>query len=99
MPKVTYATYSPYYTTPQNEFFLLHYNHRKIPRDGTDETIIIDNKYQYRPDLLAYDRYGNPGLWWIFASHNPDILIDPIWDFKAGLEIICPTRQRVTNFI
>lgn len=52
----------------------------------------IENKYQNRPDVLAYDLYGNAKLWWIFAILNQDTLVDPIIDFEAGLTIQVPER-------
>lgn len=55
-------------------------------------TYIIENKYQNRPDVLAYDLYGNAKLWWIFAILNQDTLLDPIMDFTAGLSIEIPER-------
>lgn len=55
-------------------------------------TIIIENKYESRPDLLAYDLYGNPKLWWVFALFNQDTLNDPIVDFSAGLELQVPKK-------
>jgi hypothetical protein len=53
--------------------------------------ITITNKHNQRPDLLAYELYGNAKLWWVFAEFNQDKLIDPIIDFKSGLQIIVPT--------
>lgn len=55
-------------------------------------TIIIKNKYQYRPDMLAYELYGNAKLWWVFAMFNQDKLNDPIMDFVGGLEIQVPEK-------
>jgi len=55
-------------------------------------TVVIDNKYENRPDLLAYELYGNPKVWWVFAFFNQDTLLDPIIDFKAGLELTVPTK-------
>lgn len=54
--------------------------------------IAITNKYDQRPDLLAYELYGNAKLWWVFALFNQDVLVDPIIDFTAGTEIIVPTK-------
>jgi|15BtaG_2_1085339.scaffolds.fasta_scaffold01934_5 hypothetical protein len=54
--------------------------------------IEIENKYNMRPDLMAYDRYGDAKLWWVFAEFNQDLLQDPIIDFKAGLTIQVPDR-------
>lgn len=56
------------------------------------ESYTIENKYHLRPDVLAYDLYGNAKLWWIFAILNQDTLIDPIADFESGLTINIPSR-------
>lgn len=56
------------------------------------KSIIVGAKYHLRPDVLAYDLYGNSKLWWVFAQFNQDTLLDPILDFKSGLEITVPTQ-------
>lgn len=56
------------------------------------DTIEIAAKYHQRPDVLAYDLYGNAKLWWVFAELNQDTLVDPIVDFKSGLTISVPVR-------
>ena len=99
MPRVNYATVSPYYTTDQSSFFLLYFNYREIPAHSTDVVYKIEGKYQYRPDLLAYDVYGDSRLWWVFTNANMNSIKDPIWDFKAGLTITYPTKDRLSNFI
>jgi len=59
------------------------------------QTMIIklDQKYNRRPDLLAYDLYGNAKLWWVFALYNRNEIVDPIHDFVAGAELVVPTEQ------
>ena len=52
----------------------------------------IENKYNLRPDLLAFNLYGDSELWWVFAKFNQDQLSDPIIDFVSGLEIQVPER-------
>lgn len=52
--------------------------------------VTITNKYDKRPDLLAHELYGNARLWWVFAEFNQDKLIDPIMDFRSGLQITVP---------
>lgn len=54
--------------------------------------LVIETKYEHRPDKLAYDLYGNAKLWWAFAQFNQDTLIDPIMDFKAGITIYVPQK-------
>ena len=47
--------------------------------------------YQYRPDLLAFDLYGDASLWWVFAARNPNKLgPDPVFNFIAGVEFYIP---------
>ncbi len=58
----------------------------------TTNTITLEAKYDEKPDLLAYDLYGNAKLWWVFALFNQDELVDPIVDFKTGLKISVPIR-------
>lgn len=54
--------------------------------------LVIKSKYQHRPDMLAYELYGNSKLWWVFAMFNQDKLNDPIMDFVGGLEIQVPEK-------
>jgi hypothetical protein len=51
--------------------------------------------YDERPDLLAYELYGSTRLWWVFTLRNPDLLKDPIRDFKSGLTIFLPSADSV----
>jgi hypothetical protein len=44
---------------------------------------------------MAFDLYGTPNLWWVFAIRNPDNIIDPITDFVAGTLIFTPTRETI----
>lgn len=97
----TYNSTSPYYTTPYSQFFLDVMNDRPLPRLTDDQVFKINQVYQYRPDLLAYDLYDDPGLWWVFYQRNPNTLIAPPWDFSAGTEIYLPkitTLRQVLGF-
>jgi hypothetical protein len=67
----------------------------KITATLKDESYIISPLYDERPDLLAYAIYDNTRLWWVFSLRNPDILKDPIRDFKAGTKIILPSKSSV----
>ena len=74
---------------------------RPVPRLADDQYFAITQTYQYRPDLLAFDLYGQPGLWWVFYQRNPNTLTAPPWDFEAGVEIYVPkvsTLQSVLGF-
>ena len=95
-----YGATSPYYNTNVvGEQYLDVMNYTSVPMNPSDVYYTILPVYQYRPDLLAYDLYGNANLWWVFASRNPNVLgPDPYFNFTAGLGIYIPTIEtlRVT---
>lgn len=86
----TYSSTSPYFTTTYTQFYLDVMNNRPFPKENDDQLFKINQTYQFRPDLLAYDLYDNPGLWWVFYQRNPNTLTRPPWDFEAGTEIYLP---------
>ncbi len=93
----TYKKNSPWHTTLQNDSYLEIMNYREIPKSQDDSVYIIESQYKYRPDLLAYDLYGDPKLWWIFVNRNREILKDPIYDFIPGITIYCPRKEDLLN--
>lgn len=90
---VEYSKTSPYYGTTTYRNFLDVRQHRRVPPQADDATYTIKEIHQYRPDLLAYDVYGDPSLWWVFIARNPNTLEDPVWDFKAGKKIFIPKKS------
>lgn len=68
-----------------------------IPKTVEDELVVLSSAYDERPDLYANELYGNSRLWWVFSLRNPDVLKDPIRDFKAGTKIIVPPRSAIQN--
>jgi hypothetical protein len=85
-----YDATSPYYETGYSQFFLETMVNRPIPKENDDLTFTINLTYQYRPDLLAFDLYGNAGLWWVFYQRNPNTLQAPPLDFAVGTLIYLP---------
>lgn len=85
-----YSSNSPYFETSRANGYLDVMTDRPIPKQSDDQIIEINQTYQYRPDLLANDLYGDPGLWWVFAQRNPNSIKDPIWDFRIGVKIYLP---------
>lgn len=67
----------------------------KVPASPDDVLYSITTSYTFRPDLLAYDLYGEIKLWWVFAQRNPDILKDPVFDFRPGTEIFLPQGKNL----
>lgn len=88
-----YPASSPYFNTNiLDDKYLDVMEYTPIPMDPSDVYYTILSVYEYRPDMLAYDLYGNANLWWVFASRNPNVLgPDPYFNFKAGLGIYIPT--------
>ena len=86
----TYKTTSPYFSTPITDGYLDIAAFRDIPNEPTDILYEILAQHQHRPDLLAYDFYGDVKLWWVFAVRNKDILKDPVYDLVAGQKIRIP---------
>jgi hypothetical protein len=93
MAKVAYNTSSPYYQTGTFGKFLDVRANRKITPKTDDVLYQIDSVYQFRPDMLAHDLYGNSALWWVFAQRNPNVLKDPLFDFRAGAVIYIPKKS------
>ena len=82
---------SPYANTPLTDMgYLDIYAPQPVPVGANDVLYEILPAYTYRPDLLAFDLYGEKELWWVFAQRNMDIIEDPIYDFKSGITIKVP---------
>jgi hypothetical protein len=96
-----YNSTSPYFATPYAQFYLDIMVNRVIPKELDDQLFQINETYQYRPDMLAFDLYDLPDLWWVFYQRNPNTLTAPPWDFVAGETIYLPkitTLQSVLGF-
>lgn len=85
-----YNSYSPYFKTEFTNNYLDILNLRDIPSQPDDILFEVTSTYEYRPDLLAFDLYKEPRLWWVFAVRNKSILKDPVYDMKAGKKIYLP---------
>lgn len=94
-----YVRTSLYGTTSQRGGRLGLLDYRRIPRLETDQVVTLQGQYNYRPDLLASDLYGDPNLWWVFKARNPDKLKDPIFDFVSGVEIQIPALSTLQKVI
>jgi Base plate wedge protein 53 len=96
----SYNKSSPYAKTNTfgNGQFLDLLVYPTIDKQVDDVQFTINSIYQYRPDILAYDLYGDTALWWVFRARNPNTLDDPVFDFQAGVTIYIPKKTTlVTN--
>jgi hypothetical protein len=86
---------SPYAQTDIVNGYLDVLNFIDIPAYSDDVQYTLTTKYLHRPDLLAYDVYGNTQLWWVFAARNKEIIKDSIFDFVPGQTIFLPKTATI----
>lgn len=95
----TYTQSSPWASTLQNNLYLELLDIRPVPAEDDDYLYTIETQYKHRPDLLAYDLYGNPKLWWVFVQRNMSVIRDPIYDFEPGTKIYLPKKSNLSKFL
>jgi hypothetical protein len=88
--KTNYSNTSPWFTTKIKKNYLGILSIRPVSADVDDFLYTLEPQYTYRPDLLAYDLYGDQNLWWVFMQRNLDVIQDPILDFVPGAQIYIP---------
>lgn len=94
-----YSQTSPWAITPQNNLYMELLEIRPVPAESDDFRYVIESQYQHRPDLLAFDLYGNPKLWWVFVQRNMSVIRDPIYDFTVGTVIYIPKKTNLERFL
>lgn len=101
MANSIYPSTSPYYLTNiTNDQTLDVMNNRPIPKYSSDVYYSLPKVYEFRPDLLAYDLYGDSRLWWVFAARNPNLLgNDPYFDLVAGIRIYIPKMETLKQVL
>lgn len=95
----TYSKASAWALTPQNNLYLELLKIRPVPAEPDDYTYVIEAQYKHRPDLLAYDVYGDSKLWWVFVQRNMSVLRDPIYDFMPGTAIVLPKKINLERYL
>lgn len=93
-----YSSSSPWANTEQT-WYLSYYKNNKFLPSSTDNWFKIPLSMKEQPWKLSYKLYNNEKLYYIFALLNPDILVDPIYDFQENIIIRVPTQDRVNKFI
>lgn len=94
-----YNNTSPWFNTSITKNYLDILEIRPVSAEVDDFLYTIEAQYTYRPDLLAYDLYGTPALWWVFIQRNLDVLQDPIFDFVPGKKIYIPKNSSLTTVL
>lgn len=85
-----YNKSSPYYYTDMSNGYLDIASIKAIPAQADDILYEITSNYENRPDLLAFDLYGDVNLWWVFAARNKSVIKDPTFDLASGVKIYLP---------
>jgi hypothetical protein len=94
-----YTSTSPWFNTQVTNNYLDILTIRPVSAEVDDFLYNIQPQYTYRPDLLAFDLYGDVTLWWVFAQRNMDVLQDPILDFVPGTKIYIPKNSSLRNVL
>jgi hypothetical protein len=94
-----YLKSSPWALTPQNNLYLELLRIRPVPAEPDDFAYTIEPQYKHRPDLLAFDVYGDPKLWWVFTQRNMSEIRDPIYDFVPGKKIFLPKKSNIERYL
>ena len=92
---VNYKNTSPWANTKIKDNKLSFFEIRTIAAEADDFLYKLEPQYTHRPDLLAYDLYGTPKLWWVFTQRNMDVIQDPIYDFVPGIRIYIPKKSKL----
>ena len=59
--------------------------------------VVKDDKYFQRIDLISYEVYGDPSLWWIIAKRNK--IKNPYGDITLGMELKIPDLNKLKNLL
>lgn len=94
-----YSNTSPWYLTKIKQDYLDILSIRPVSAEVDDFLYTIEPQYMYRPDLLAFDLYGEVKLWWVFIQRNLDVLQDPIFDFIPGKQIYIPKNSSLRTVL
>lgn len=88
---------NPYFLTPTTENYLDILEMPEIEHSPNDRFWTIEKYYEFRPDKLAKELYGDERYYYVFMLRNMDIIENPIYDFIAGVEIRLPSQTAVKN--
>jgi len=94
----SYDSASPYNFTDITGKYLTYYVHRSVDQHPLDRATILNNeRYVNRPDLLARDIYGNEDLFWVIPVRNG--LQDPVFDLTFGRALIIPDPSYIGTLV
>jgi len=96
LKKSSYLNYCDFIESQGFFFFDTPYFILPEVSDG-DVFLTIDSSYVGRLDLISYDYYGDPELWWVIALANG--LDDIPNDVSLNLKIRIPDPSKVSDYL
>lgn len=66
-----------------------------VSADASDQLFVVPPAGVERLDLIAFNFYGTPELWWVVTRLNN--IQDPIVGVPVGTKLRIPTRQRLAS--
>jgi hypothetical protein len=90
---------SQYRNTIIIDFYLNQWEPIEIPTSLNDINYTIEPRFENRPDLIAYEFFGTPNLWWVIVLRNIETIVDPLTDLTTGKEIIIPAQSTIERLI
>lgn len=91
-----YDTKSYLTDTPIKSFYL---DVASLPRMAgvVGKYVTVPPECENRIDLFSYQQYGSSRYWWMIVLANADYIKDPIWDFKAGMQLMVPDKSKMLD--
>jgi len=65
--------------------------------DATDNFYVVTRDTERRPDLIAYDTYGDPAYAWLVLQFNN--IVDINEELVSGVTIKLPTSSRLNTVL
>lgn len=101
-PTVIYGRHKdlPLYSTEENRSFIgLNVNLIEISEQSVDAIkYVIDQKYEFRPDLISYRFYRTPVLGWYVCEYNNIVdPFDPDTGLYTGRLITIPSKNKIIS--
>lgn len=84
-------------TTNNNLSYYANAVYPEIEFSSEDKYIITS--YEDRLDLLAYDYYGDEGLWWVISRANPETTRRDSFFIKSGVQIRIPDSDIIPSLL
>jgi len=66
-------------------------------RRQDDQDFYVTGKYVGRPDLIAYDMWGQAQLAWLVLQYNN--IVDITEELVEGVDLVLPSQRRVSTSI